>query len=515
MVLRRATVISLVSLCLVVISLLCGDILLAEKVRIEVKDAETGQAISARAYLRCGGQPVFPAGAPAYRRGAEEHFLLTGADAFELPASQCELQVARGLEYEPARLTFKVADGLSVRVSLRRWVSMNEAGWFSADMHVHRDPKELGWILLAEDLNFAPTITNHVWSTIASQQYPNAGEFPVVVDASHFFTANSQEVERIQGGPGAVVLMAVDLPIPFEGDEFYPPAAYYTRQAHRQGGYVGGDKLFWLDTFVNVALGELDFIEINCNHFLPHDVDTDLIAWSHWPVEMGYVGDLGFAHWMMDTYYQILNCGLELPLSGGSASGVKATPVGYNRVYVHLGDQPFTYENFMRALKEGRSFSTNGPLIDFKVNGKVGPGFKTALQEGDAAEIKARVRSRTGLRRVEVIVNGRVWRGYNAEGKKEFHLSEKLEPDVSSWIAVRSFEQTEGNVVFAHSSPAYLTVNGQPVRFAADARALLEKVDKLIRYTETKGVFRRPEDKAETLALYREARAVYERLAAE
>ncbi len=493
--------------------LICmSTLILAERVRIEVKDAETGQAVAARAYLRCDGKAVFPPGALAYRRGAEEHFLLTGNDSFDLTPSQCEIEVVRGLEYEPTRLAFKAEEGRTVSVSLRRWASMNQAGWYSADMHVHRDPKELGQILLAEDLNFAPTITYHVWSTTASQQYPNAGQFPVMVDSSHFFTANSEEVERIQGGPGAVILMARDLPIPFQGDEFYPPAAHYTRLTHKQGGYVGGDKLFWLDTFVNVALGELDFIEINCNHFLPHDVDTDLIPWSHWPVEMGYIGDLEFAHWMMDTYYQILNCGLELPLSGGSASGVKATPVGYDRVYVHLDRQPLTYDNFMRALKQGRSFSTNGPLIDFQVNGQVGPGSKTELRTGDSAQIAAVVRSRKGLRRVDVIVNGLVWRTYDAQGKTDFKLSENLEPKVSSWVAIRSFEATDGNVVFAHTSPAYLTLDGKPVQFAADARALLEKIDRLIRYTETKGVFRKPEDKAETLALYRQARAVYERI---
>lgn len=485
---------------------------IAEKIRIEVTDAETGQTVPARAYLRCGGTSVFPAGLPAYRRGLEEHFLLTGNDTLDLPASQCELKVARGLEYEPVQVSFKVEEGRPVRISLRRWARMNQVGWFSADMHVHRDPAELGQILLAEDLNFAPTITYHVWSTTASQRYPNAAQFPVIVDPSHFFTANSEEVERIQGGPGAVILMARDLPIPFEGDEFYPPAAYYTRLAHRRGGYVGGDKLFWLDTFVNVALGELDFIEINCNHFLPHDVDTDLIPWSHWPVEMGYVGDLQFAHWMMDTYYQILNCGLKLPLSGGSASGVKATPVGYDRVYVHLENQPFTYENFMRALKAGRSFSTNGPLIDFKVDGTVGPGSTTRLTAGQGAEIAAVVRSRRGLHRVEVIVNGQIWRSYEAEGRKEFRVSEKLEPKVSSWVAVRAFEPTDQTVVFAHTSPAYMVVDGQPVQFAEDARVLREKVDRLIRYTETKGVFRRPEDKAETLALYRQARAFYDRI---
>ncbi len=505
----RSTRLAFMLLC----SLFLGTGAFGEKVRIVVKDAETGQTVAARGYLKCGGQLVFPAGAPAYRRGAEEHFLLTGSDSFDLPPAPCQLTVARGLEYEPAQVNFTPAAALSVPVSLRRWASMNQEGWFSADMHVHRDPKELGQILLAEDLNFAPTITYHVWSESVSQAFPNASAFPVIVDNSHFFTANSEEVERIQGGPGAVVLMARDLPIPFNGDEYYPPAAYFTRETHRRGGYVSGDKLFWLDTYINVALGEIDFIEINCNHFLPHDVDTDLIPWSHWPVEMGYSGDLEFAHWMMDFYYQILNCGLNLPLSGGCASGVKATPVGYDRVYVYLEKQPLTYDNFMRALKEGKTFSTNGPIIDFRINGKVGPGSRTTLTGRQPVGIEAVVRSRRPLNRIEVVVNGKVWRTYPADGKKELRLSEKFEPDVSSWIAVRAFEPAGETLVFAHTSPAYVLLDGRPVRVAADARAIVAKIDQLVRYTETKAAFRTPEQKTETLALYRQARAVYEKLA--
>ena len=69
----------------------------------------------------------------------------------------------------------------------------------------------------------------------------------------------------------------------------------------------------------------------------------------------GYRGSRGFALWMMDLYYRILNSGTELPLSAGSANGVKATPVGYDRVYVRLRKGQFDYPGFMQALKRGTS----------------------------------------------------------------------------------------------------------------------------------------------------------------
>jgi hypothetical protein len=43
-------------------------------------------------------------------------------------------------------------------------------------------------------------------------------------------------------------------------------------------------------------------------------------------------GPLGNGYWSQELYYHILNAGIRLPPSAGSASGVLPNPVGYNRV---------------------------------------------------------------------------------------------------------------------------------------------------------------------------------------
>ncbi len=90
------------SIVLLYLGLSCS--VFAERVHITVKDGETGQTVPARAFLRCAGRPVFPSGAPSYRRGVEEHFLLSGADTLDLPGGQCQIEVTRGLEYEPSKV---------------------------------------------------------------------------------------------------------------------------------------------------------------------------------------------------------------------------------------------------------------------------------------------------------------------------------------------------------------------------------------------------------------------------
>jgi hypothetical protein len=479
-----------------------------ETTRVEVVAEATGRTVPARVYLWRGNEPLLPEGFSTYERGDERHVLVPGEFTLELDPGTYRLRVERGLEYVPADLELEAPRNEPVRVRLRRWIDMNAAGWYSADMHVHRDPADIPLILRAEDLNFVPTITTHVWSTEVNQPWAWPSKFPVTVEPDRLFVANAQEVERIQGGPGAVILLGERLPLPFSGYELYPPAVSYTRRTHEMGGFVEGDKLFWVDTFVNAALGELDFIELNCNHFLPRLVDTDLAAWSHWPIEFGYWGNRGFALWMMDLYYRILNSGIELPLSAGSANGVKATPVGYDRLYVRLGADRLDYASFMQAMKQGRSFSTNGPILELEADGRNGPGDRIGIQGGQEVHLRTRARSREALDVLQVIVNGEVVAERSGRGARELTLEKTLRLDRSSWAAARVFGESGPTEVFAHTSPIYFSLDGMPVVVPASVRDLLEKIDLLIRHTERLDGFRKESDREETLNVYREARDV-------
>jgi len=485
-------------------------------VRVRVADDTGGQA--ARVYLWRGGVPLLPPEFSSYAQGDERHFLAPGDFGLDLEPGKYRLRIERGLEYVPVERDLEVPRDTVLTVRLRRWVDMNRSGWYSADMHVHRDPADIPLILRAEDLNFVPTITTHVWSTDVSRPWKSPPEFPVVVEPGRLFTANAQEVERIQGGPGAVILLARDLPLPFTGYELYPPAVTYTRRVHEMGGYVEGDKLFWIDTFVNAALGQIDFVELNCNHFLPRLVDTDLAPWSHWPIEFGYRGPRGFALWMMDLYYRILNSGIQLPLSAGSANGVKATPVGYDRVYVRLGDNRFDYPGFMDALKQGRSFSTNGPILEIDVDGRYGPGDRIDVRSGHEYRFRARARSRGALDRLQLVVNGEVVAEQTGQDVRELTLEKGLRFDRSSWAAVRVFERAVSDqawlpagLVFAHTSPLYFFLNGKPVVVPESVQDLRQKIDRLIAHTERLEGFREESHREETLDVYREAREVLSR----
>lgn len=162
---------------------------------------------------------LLPEGFQAYEKRDEKHFLVPGEFTLHLPEGSYELRLERGLEYYPLETRLDVRGELTRTLVLERWVDMNAAGSYSADLHVHRSPDDMEAILRAEDLNFAPTITTHVWGDDVRRPWKAPDEFIVQVAPTKLYTANAQEIERIQGGPGAIILMAPQLPLPFNGDE--------------------------------------------------------------------------------------------------------------------------------------------------------------------------------------------------------------------------------------------------------------------------------------------------------
>jgi hypothetical protein len=332
------------------------------------------------------------------------------------------------------------------------------------------------------------------------------------VDSTHVFSVLDKEVERLRSGPGAVDLLGLRSPVPFAGYLLHPTNDVFAKQAHAQGGWVDAEKIVWRDVAALVALGHVDFAGIVYNHFNRQDVETETDSWGmipKWRPE--FRTPAGMPLWAMEVYYRFLNCGFRLPVSAGSATGVKAAPLGYCRVYVKP-DAPFSYETWFRALKAGRSFATNGPMLFLRVDGKE-PGGVVRLPKGGQRRIRiqAEVTSQQPLDRLEVIFKGKPIRTYLGSGK----LSADFSVDVteSGWFAARAFEVPDRTVRFAHTSPIYVEVAGQSGVVRDDARFFLEWIDREIDFYSRLTGFREPSHRDAMLALFSSARKVYASLA--
>ncbi len=113
----------------------------------------------------------------------------------------------------------------------------------------------------------------------------------------------------------------------------------------------------------------------------------------------------------IEDWFHLLNRGYFFPLVGSSDSHIidKGEP-GYSRTYVFYSGEKaewLDWPSLLQALKKGRSFATNGPLIEFMVNGPSKPGDLLEVKAGKV-DIHLEVRSApwVDVSEVRLVLNG-------------------------------------------------------------------------------------------------------------
>jgi len=175
---------------------------------------------------------------------------------------------------------------------------------------------------------------------------------------------------------------------------------------------------------------------------------------------------LGNGQWTQEIYYHILNCGLRLPPSAGSASGVLPNPVGYNRVYVHVGDR-MDYEPWWAGLKAGRSFVTNGPLLLCKANGHF-PGHVFQGEPGQRVDLTLDMTLITKDRvpSLEIIKDGAVQQRIELGDGTHQQKSARLVFSESGWFLVRAVSDDKRTYLFASTAPFYVEIGDKRNRIS-------------------------------------------------
>ncbi len=482
-------------------------------------DQATGRKVDARCYLTdASGHGWTPSGAITYVKPPESDFIDAGSFEIELPPGTYTLRIERGTEYRPylRQLTIKGGEILREKAELSRWFNMNARGWYSGDLHNHRNWREMPEILLSEDLNLAPTITNWVFISRTISLQPPANMSAIRrVDATHVYSIYDSEIERNGEGPGAIDLLGLQKPIEFYGYGLAPPNTTFTTQTHKQGGYVDAEKITWRDGAALVALHQVDSIGLVYNSFSPYGVELGGGTISQNKAVYSTPG--GRMYWAMDVYYRLLNCGFKLAVSAGTASGVKPSPLGYNRVYVYLPGT-FSYNGWFHALKAGHSFATNGPMLFLTVNGHE-PGdtvqfFTDARNTTRLVRVYSEVYSLGPIARLEILWKGRIVKQVIAP--PDVH---KLSADITipinhtGWFVARAFEKPTETVHFAHTSPVYVRVGDDPGIVPEDAKYMMRLMQQEVTFYQNLAGFRTIADQQAIIATFKRAQVIYARLA--
>lgn len=215
-----------------------------------------------------------------------------------------------------------------------------------------------------------------------------------------------------------------------------------------------------------------------------------------------------------DSFYRYLNLGMKIPFSTGTDWFIE----DFSRVYVPVEGE-LTSEAWLKQLKAGRSFITNGPLLEFTVDQhRVGDVLQ--LQQPQELKITARALGRSNFGRLELIRNGEVIRTANTEavgGHYETEWSGSVRIDEACWLAVRTATDAPANEfenpLYAHTSPVYVDLKGRQPFQPEVALDLIREIEESLQKIRVQAVFANDSELEHVMRVYREGvRVLNERI---
>ncbi len=432
----------------------------AGELEIKAIDRDTGKPIAVRMHLKDErGRPVEAGKAPFWK----DHFVFDGEMTLKLRPGRYTFEMERGPEYR-VRSGYFTIDRTSKDVKvvdLPRFVNMAEEGWWSGDLHIRRSVEDIELLMKAEDLHVAPVVTwwneKNLW---ANRQPP---ENPLVAwDKHHMYHVLAGQDER---AGGALLFFNLSQPLPVtDAQREFPSPVAYLRQARDQGvgAHVDIEKPFGWDVPVWLASGMCHSMGVCHGHLWRDGVQSDEAQGKPRDTLL-FPGVPGNARWTQAIYFHALNCGLRIPPTASSASGVAPNPVGYNRVYVHCGEE-LTWDGWWSNLRAGRVIVTNGPLIRPLVNGQL-PGHVFTVDEGQSLELETALSlsTRDKIEYLEIIQNGKVIESVRLdEYVKAGGRLPKVKFEESGWMLIRAVANHPKTYRFAMTGPYYVEVGYRP-----------------------------------------------------
>ena len=453
------------------------------------------------------------------------YFLAKGSATLTLPAGKYTVLATRGLEYSAVTKTVEVAAGSTdtARLRLDRLMDLPASGWWSGDLHVHmnyggayrNDPARLRAQAEAEDLHVVEDLIVN-----KEQRIPDVALFSGSLDPVSTATTlvkHDEEYHTSWWGHTGHLGLTQHLILPIYAGyantaaaSLCPDNSTILDLAHAQGavsGYVhpfdppppdpnGADPITHALP-VDVALGKADYIEI--------------VGFSDHQTTAG-------------VWYRLLNAGFRLPAGSGTDAMANFAslrgPVGMNRVFVRSGKK-LDYRAWLGALKAGRTFATNGPLLAFTLGGREVGDEITLPAGGHELVAKVSLRSIVPVERLEIVSNGVVVATVPlAGGGARADAAIPLRVAKSGWYTLRAWSSSAVEPVldiypFATTSPIYVIVGGAPIRNAGDAEYFVAWIGRVEAAATAHGGWNDEKEKAGVLERLSAAKAVFQKRADE
>jgi len=462
------------------------------------------------------------------RRFEAHYFDTSGVSEITVPAGDAEVDVMRGFENHFERHKVEVSADSTTQLTVPMTPLSVEAdatsNWVSGDVHVHMNyggtyrntPAHLVEQAAAENLGVVEDLVVN-----KEQRIPDIAYFSPELDpastADHLLL-HGQEFHTSYWGHLGLLNLSSNFILPgyaaypnTAAASLYPANANVADMAHEQGALVGYVHPF--DSFPDPAKDDPLTAE------LPADVALG---------KVDYIEVLGFSDHKStaEVWYKLLNCGFRLPTAAGTDfMGNYASlrgPVGLNRVYAEVPPGPLKIEPWLAAIKAGRTFATNGPLLRFSLGGQAIGGevqLEEKKEKKQEVPFTAEMNSMVPLDHLQIVCNGKVARelAMNSD-RSAARVDGSIPLEASGWCVLRAFsDKAEYPILdlypYATTSPVYVSVAGAPARNAADAAYFVAWVDRLIAAARSNTSWNTEAEKQSVLSMLQAARGKYARMA--
>jgi TolB protein len=465
---------------------------------IHVTDGEGGAPIAARLSVTLpDGRSLGPATSwrhaddafdRSQRRFEYGYFHTMGIATLRVPAGRVTIEASHGPEYGVVRRMVSLSPdtSMTVRIPLQRIGNPAAEGWTSGDLHVHMNyggtyrasPATLALQARAEGVSVVENLIVNKEGRIPDIGYFTGQPDPVSNDS--FLLAHDQEFHTSFWGHTGVLGLSSNLLLPdYAGyvntavASLFPDNVTVSDLARDQGALFG-----YVHPFDE--LPDPTRREIPLTTALPVDVALG---------KVDYYEVMGFSdhHASARIWYRLLNLGFRIPAGAGTDAMTNFAslrgPVGTTRVYVNSG-YPINHRRWLEALKAGRSFVTNGPLLRFSIrDARIGEELR--LLQRQRLDFRVSLRSIVPVDHFEIVRNGDVAASIALSGDRtSVDTTVTLMVDRSGWYTLRAWSAKPAEPIldlypYATTSPIYVLLGNQPIRSKADAAFFLAWIDRL------------------------------------
>jgi hypothetical protein len=376
----------------------------------------------------------------------------SGRFSIKLPAGEWRIAIEHGNEYVPIADTLKVVSGkksIGKTYTLKRWINLPQRGWWSGDVHVHHPTNKPSFKKYL--LKFGEAENVHMLNMLEMGHHLGT-DFKVDgfgkkfrICRGNFCLVSGQEDPRTENGH----IIGLNIEYQVRDTSVYNYYDLVFRRLHMQPGALVGYAHFSWNGFHkgfpwHLATGEIDFVEL-----------------------------LQFLRLNTIDYYDVLNLGFKITAAAGSDFPWAST-IGDVRTFVYTGNR-FSPDAWFKALKEGKTFVTNGPALFLNADGNL-PGSEINISSGTVTQLKVKAISNPVIGNITKVAiynnDGMVTEKMNTDNSDSVEVSISHMVTRSQWLSAVTYCD---NGAVAHTTPIYFMVDGKPTFDKKRAPAIIQK----------------------------------------